>query len=292
MSAVNNIFIVGCPRSGTTLLQSMLTTQAVLTTFTESHFFETMFHSRRLFGRTVQIPNEVYRKMVTPFLEENGFGADESLIEQWPGERAARRLLARTYSRRFLRLLDVLATRRGASGWVEKTPGHLHAIDYIRSVRSSVTFVHVVRDARETVASLLEASPRWGDSMTPMRAARRWRDDLFASAAFVGQPGQCHLLYEDLVARPADAIRGVCASLALPFDESLLQKFNEVARIAVHPTETWKTRNFAATVESRVGHSTAKPLEIDAAVDTLMADNATRQALARIRQASAGRPPA
>ena len=43
MKIERRIFIVGVPRSGTTLLQSLLAAHSELTSFTESHFFSRYF---------------------------------------------------------------------------------------------------------------------------------------------------------------------------------------------------------------------------------------------------------
>ncbi|MGL4503377.1 MAG: sulfotransferase family protein, partial [Planktothrix sp.] len=38
----NRIFLVGCPRSGTTLLQSLLAAHPQIASFPESHFFQSL----------------------------------------------------------------------------------------------------------------------------------------------------------------------------------------------------------------------------------------------------------
>ena len=44
----NPVFIVGCPRSGTTLLQALLATQAGFYSFIETHFFNLIINDVKL----------------------------------------------------------------------------------------------------------------------------------------------------------------------------------------------------------------------------------------------------
>ena len=52
------IFLVGCPRSGTTLLQSLLAAHPDITSFPESHFFRHLIDNRRWLHRTFGIASK------------------------------------------------------------------------------------------------------------------------------------------------------------------------------------------------------------------------------------------
>src|SRR5260370_21338311 len=54
--------------------------------------------------------------------------------------------------------------------FLEKTPGHVLFVPEIRALLPQARFVHVLRDARDTVASLLGASRGWGRGWAPRRA--------------------------------------------------------------------------------------------------------------------------
>lgn len=47
-----------------------------------------------------------------------------------------------------------------ATRLLEKTPAHARQLELIRAVRPGARFVHLVRDPRATVASLIEKSRR------------------------------------------------------------------------------------------------------------------------------------
>jgi hypothetical protein len=54
--------------------------------------------------------------------------------------------------------------------FLEKTPGHVLFVPEIRALLPGARFVHVLRDARDTVASLLGASRGWGRAWAPRQA--------------------------------------------------------------------------------------------------------------------------
>ena len=76
------IFLVGCPRSGTTLLQSLLAANSKVLSFPETHFFGHLFYSRKLLSilgianwrarlRWVQFLKEIGHQESMPFLFVN-----------------------------------------------------------------------------------------------------------------------------------------------------------------------------------------------------------------------------
>ena len=63
----------------------------------------------------------------------------------------------------------------GSELFLEKTPSHVLFIPEIHALLPRARFVHVLRDARDTVASLLSASRTWGRAWAPRRAANAAR---------------------------------------------------------------------------------------------------------------------
>jgi hypothetical protein len=59
--------------------------------------------------------------------------------------------------------------------FLEKTPSHVLYIPEIHALLPRARFIHVLRDARDTVASLLSASRTWGRAWAPRRAANAAR---------------------------------------------------------------------------------------------------------------------
>jgi hypothetical protein len=104
--------------------------------------------------------------------------------------------------------LDLLAPMVGqletGDVFVEKTPSHVLFIPEILAVLPRARFIHVLRDARDTVASLLSASRSWGAQWAP-RTARgatvMWNQHVQAARVAAGRlpPAQFHeVRYERL----------------------------------------------------------------------------------------------
>lgn len=240
------IFIVGFPRSGTTLVQSLLASHSALTSFTESHFFSRHFTPLRPLAWAVLGKDPSAR--VREFLEENGEAPPEAAA--WfarLGRSAARAkpllpLQSAEAARRFLDVLDQLARRRGRTGWIEKTPRHLRYVPFLERIsgRGRTRFLHVLREGVDAVASLEQASPNWETPYDLEAGARRWNADVALSLRRVGMPADCFVLYEDLTASPEDTVRRLLAELGLAWEPGLLDRYTDTARRVTTGEEPWK----------------------------------------------------
>src|SRR5687768_3975926 len=65
---IGRIFVVGCPRSGTTLVQSLLAAHSKIVTFTESHLFDKGFRS---LGGLLFVRHQQLQGYAAKFVQEN-----------------------------------------------------------------------------------------------------------------------------------------------------------------------------------------------------------------------------
>jgi hypothetical protein len=240
------IFLVGVPRSGTTLLQSLLAAHPQVTSFTESHLFSRPF--RPVPGLGLVLASDPTPRLME-FLAENGASATD--VAPWfgppaPAELGSRFGLARhtrEVTRRLVDVLDALGRQRGMPVWLEKTPRHLRAIDLLESVCGDdipTHFVHLFRDGLQTVASLLAASRDWPQAYTLDACIDRWNRDLERSARCLDRPGHVFVRYETLTRDPEVVLRPLFATLDLPWHSSVLSDFGHVTSALTTPDETWK----------------------------------------------------
>lgn len=243
------IFVVGVPRSGTTLVQSLLAAHRRVTSFTESHFFSRHF---RLVPWT---STALWTRDVAPRVQE--FSAENG-IDPAPGGLASfapaspRPWRSRSTARRLLALLDHVAVQRGAPIWIEKTPRHLRYTPFLSSLYPADRqphVIHVIRDGLETVASLHTASQHWQRPYDLATCVRRWNADVAFSLRLLWRQSvdpealrRHHVvIYEDLTRQPEVVLRPLLAALRLDWQPDLLHEHARHAEPLVTREETWKS---------------------------------------------------
>jgi len=238
-------FVVGCPRSGTTLLQSLVAAHRSFASAPETHFF-------RLYA-TTGLP-DLYQAVCHRELRDWMAGYFERLDR--PGwKRAFSRwyLRRRTYADLFVRAFDDLAAAHGSEGWLEKTPGHLEYIELIEELVDRPRFVHIVRRGADTVASLHavthEYPDDWSGAMSIDECIDRWSRSVARTDARSGDPNHFAVQYEQLASRPEPVLREICEFLGVRFEPDALDRYEEAADRVVDEGEPWKASNREAIRE-------------------------------------------
>ena len=107
-----------------------------------------------------------------------------------------REFLTRVYER-------VLATKPEATILLDKHPGYSDHVEYINRLIPNARFIHVIRDGRDVVASLLAASQGWGKLWAPKdveSAASIWKKHVLAAREAHKYDGRyLEVRYEELL---------------------------------------------------------------------------------------------
>lgn len=213
------------------MLQAMLAGHPNIFTFPESHFFH------KIRGR---LGNWPIRSAVSPRAATRSLDALLASVELetrpnvprwWPG--------LGWYGRSFRAIVDEATQARGLDLWIDKSPIHLHYIEEIRQAIPGAKFVHLLRDGRDVVASLLEASRREPDRWIPQLLPRakgnpnrdrlidastaRWNEDLQRTLARLSDRDHYILVYEELLDMPQAALAALCDFLGVGFASSMIQ---------------------------------------------------------------------
>lgn len=233
------IFVVGVPRSGTTLVQSLLAAHSQLTSFTESHFFSRYFKALPVW------PWAILRKdpgsRLREFVRENPDEEDGSVTPVSELELPAGWLLpfkTREVAWRLLSAIDTLAMLRGTLNWIEKTPRHLRYVPFLERLDRRNRFVHVIRQGLEVVASLHTASQSWERPYDLETCVARWNADVAFSLRRVGRPNDHFVVYEQLTAEPEATLERLLAGLGLDWQPGILER-QDSSRLITRE-ETWK----------------------------------------------------
>lgn len=231
---MQRVFIVGCPRSGTTLVQSIITAHSKVTSFTESHFFYKGF---RGWGSGPYFVRERLHDLLDEFIEDNVPSAGLPVPEIKRSDPSATALS-------IVNFLDDCASLRGAATWIEKTPNHVFRIPLIERAAPDAMFIHVVRRPEGVVPSLYAASHAWGRAKTWAECAVHWALALRTTLGRLDDPRHIVVPYEWLVERPEEEAMRIFRWLGLPWEANVVSDYASSARLVVRSKENWKTANF------------------------------------------------
>lgn len=228
------VFVVGCPRSGTTLLQQMLDAHPSVAIAGETHFVGRFWLKRNEYG-DLRVDGNFERLLgdivSVPEFAEMGLDPDEFRRE------AQRR--TRSYASVFELLLSLFRSRTGAALVGEKTPDHLVYAPVLLDFFPSARFVHIVRDPRAVVNSRRNVS--WA-SESVFENAEIWHKYMRYAARFPRriQSALLTVSYEALVTRPEEELRKICGFLDLEFHPAMLRYHESTPRTVDISREPWK----------------------------------------------------
>jgi hypothetical protein len=257
ISAANRpIFVVGCARSGTTLLQLMLHSHPRIAIPAETRFVLPAYSARRDFGDLNDAANRralgewIVSRKQTRF---GDLGLDpQAVVEEIaagpPTLGSALSIVFRAYARRF-----------GKPRWGDKRPGYFLYLDVLLRMWPDAQFVHLIRDGRDCVASLKEMPWYKHDCYHAICTWREAIDHGRRYARRLGPDSYYELRYERLVADPAAELTALCDFLGEEYDPAMT-KPQEIAKRTVPSRKKWHSGTRTAVEPGRVG-SWAQRLE-------------------------------
>jgi hypothetical protein len=227
MTLDSPVFVVGCPRSGTTLLSVLLDRHSELAMTPETAFYDEIAPVMFSAG-----PNAL-RALLAGWsrLPELGLSADE-VLERLPERPSRARLLGA--------VLAGYGAQRGKRYCGEKTPQHLWHVPQILNDFPGARVICMVRDGRD-VALSLAAMPWWKEGLEA--AAQMWLAAHHRRLIYEANYGQrfLSLRYEDLAAAPGPALKQVMAFLGLRFEPGQLE-VKQASGVVLERTRAWKAQ--------------------------------------------------
>ncbi len=213
------LFLVGCPRSGTTLLQRMLDSHPLLAVSNDSHFIPRAIAPHRPGTDPPLTPDLVERVL-------NYHRFARLHLPEGTARAAAGR--AATYAEFVSELYSEHARLHGKELAGEKTPDYVRYLPLLHSLFPNARIIHIVRDGRDVALSTLEwATAEKGPGKfalwqeNPLAVCALWWAWQVESGRREGarlEPGiYREVRYEDLVADPEAILRELADFLAIPF---------------------------------------------------------------------------
>jgi Sulfotransferase family len=215
------LFVVGCGRSGTSVLRTVLDTHSDLAVVHEGHFVVPLSRRRVYYERPGGFDVERFTAhlLAAPTIGGNlGFGPDDvrAALDGAP---------VADYADAIRRLFRYYAKRQGKSRYGDKMPGYVLRIPVLAQLFPEARFVHIIRDGRDVALSAMAIDGRGRD---PVTLALDWRHRVLAGRTSGRQlgPRRYHeVRYEQLLAEPPTQIASLCRFLDIDYEPAMLRFF-------------------------------------------------------------------
>ena len=202
------VFIVGCPRSGTSFLYHLLLSAGGFARFhTQMNVFDVL---EPIFGDLSSPENK--KKMMQEWLRSKAFvvsGLDAGAIE-------AQVMSECRSGSDFIRIvMDAVARRQDVDRWIDSTPTNVPHMLRISRDFPEAQFIHIIRDARDVALSLDKrqwSRPLpWDKNRSLLAAGLYWEWIVRKGRSTGSQLGSRYIevRYEDLVERPEPALKTI-----------------------------------------------------------------------------------
>ena len=170
------VFIVGCPRSGTTLLQRMVNAHPNLAITPETHWIPRFYAKAWALSPEGPVKRKLIRRLLAhPKFARLKISRKEMKTLTGNGHQPI------SYGNLVSRIFDLYGERQKKPLVGDKTPDYVRSIETLHSLWPSARFVHVIRDGRDVALSMMEwpkVRPKPGDFATcrddPVSTAALW----------------------------------------------------------------------------------------------------------------------
>lgn len=261
-------FLVGCPRSGTTLLTSFLAAHSQIAAFPETHFFQVVTgqYEERIFASKPQTLIEKFRHLraklrimigiAHPAIERpqpyggipiiHNFLTDinrEDLKHLFPKNY----FFIRQNVNAYFKIMDILTIQEGKKLWIDKSTVHLNYIDILERFVPNTKVIHIVRNGKDVVSSIYDAAQKYPGTVWSRvyynldRCIDIWNVGIQITHKYLHQPNHKLVRYENLVKNPESTLRELCDFLEVDFDKKMILERNLTAQKVSGKNELWKT---------------------------------------------------
>ena len=220
------VFVVGCDRSGTTLLRLMLIQSPDLHIPAETRFLARLKKKSRVYGDFSQAFRR--RRFVNDLKNNKATTTTYTFPAFKLTEKEAEKALAEAAPTNFpgaaRALFDASARKNDKKRWGDKTPKQVSDILWLARAFPNAQFIHIIRDGRDVAASILKAA---------------WTKDVFHAAYYwvkqvqegrkaglsLGKERYCEVRYEQLVTHPEETLKDLCDWLHLEYVSEMLKYY-------------------------------------------------------------------
>jgi hypothetical protein len=225
------VFIVGCARSGTTLLERMVDAHPDIAITHQWHGIHRPFEKRKgMSAEGLVRPKLISHLEKLPWFTRMGLSQERLVKLMGNGQRVH-------YSDFVTGIFDLYGKAQGKPLVGDKTPNYIRKMRTLHAIWPNARFVHLIRDGRDVCLSVAN----WPDGASqPDKPGSfaTWSEDPVSTTAFwwelnvrlgreaggrLGPELYYEVPYEPLVSRPSEQCAALCGFLDLPYDDAMTQ---------------------------------------------------------------------
>lgn len=233
------IFVVGMPRSGTTLLAALLSAHSRIAIGPETAYFDLVWKPLERnagLSKWDPIAQRLHEFFLKPSVALMGL-AQADLLQAF---RLAFDQGKLTHRLMLSRMMETYAGLQQKAAWGEKTPGHFLYVPAIKTEFPEAEIFFIIRDPRDIHLSLDKVA--WNDGNV-FNHALQWREYQSIAKRYQKTYGDSFtpLRYEDLITDPKTVLRTLTQKVGLSFEEEMLDRYQNQP-LFDSKDEPWKTK--------------------------------------------------
>ena len=216
------IFILGYPRSGTTLVMALLGSHSRISIPEVGWFFPHFFPFLHTYG-DLNNPDNLYTLADEMLFSPKKFLWGMDLNPRTAVDELLSGIREKSFAGLYCALHEMYARKNGDKPrWGQKTPGNTFFIGQIRECFPNAQFIFINRDGRDSCADYLKSS--FGPTNVfaaaefwklLQNAAKPWREKLSSQ-------DWMDIRYEELVNKPTEVLSDICKFLGEKFEPAML----------------------------------------------------------------------
>jgi len=238
-------FVVGAPRSGTTLLQAILSSHPRIMLPSETEYFMKFVPSDHVKSDDAQWAKYLDELVQSERFLEQGLDAAEFTKRLKHTDKSARNV--------FLAMMTMHAERTGCTRIGEKSPHHCRHVEEILFYFPHAKFIHIHRDPRDVAGSLQNTPWSRGSHRSHAKEWSRIMHEHDRLLKVLSPSCYTEIAYINLVTDTESETRRLCDFLGEAFDPAMLL-FHERSDDGYAPREQeWKSRTRRPISNDRIG---------------------------------------
>lgn len=259
------LFIIGSPRSGTSLLRLILTSHSQILVPPECGFIIWLHTKYANWQRSDNNNGSRLTSFLDDLFESKKFDTwllDKTFIKD--------QIVARQ-PENYAELCGVvyatfgMTTGKDFSMWGDKNNFHINHLGELLNLYKKARFLHIVRDGRDVACSYREVmaakskspyAPKLETNITNI--ALEWSNNVMKIDSFMTlmpREATMTIRYEDLVLNSSSSVMAICEWIGMPFEADMLNFYqqNKSKKLEPELTMDWKKRTLQPISDDTLG---------------------------------------